>query len=326
MRLLIRRRPITFLLILLFLFMVFYLGRITSDAPECSLLSKAAGDTHSTEKLKTHLIILIMSGPNEVNERQTVRETWLNIGSFDKSEIVPLFPIGTKDISENERKRLEVEAVEYKDLVFIDKLADSFDNLSKKTAFGIEIAVRDYNFSYLLKTDTDSFVRVGYLLKALQDIDNPLLYWGFLDGRAKPFRRGKYKESGYVLCDRYLPYQLGGGYVLSYKLCSFIASNVDLLRFYRSEDASVGFWIAGLKVKYVHDPRFDTEFISRGCNNRYLVTHKHSKQQLIKFANNIRETGRLCESEFQLRPSYVYDFSVPPSQCCSRVNNGSNIP
>lgn len=113
---------------------------------------------------------------------------------------------------------------------------------------------------------------------------------------------------------------------MSHALTSFIAENVNLLRYYRSEDVSVGFWLAGLNVKYVHDPRFDTEFISRGCNNRYLVTHKHSRDQMLKYAESIRQTGRLCgDVEFQARPSYVYDFSVPPSQCCSRVN-GSNIP
>lgn len=103
----------------------------------------------------THLFSNNSTLLDEINERQTVRETWLNIGSFDTSEIIHRFPIGTKNISENERKRLEVEAAEYKDLVFIDKLIDSFDNLAKKTAYGIEAAVRDYDFNYLLKTDTD---------------------------------------------------------------------------------------------------------------------------------------------------------------------------
>lgn len=104
---------------------------------------------------------------DDVNERQTVRETWLNIGSFDESEKIHRFVIGTKNISENERKRLKIESEEYKDLLFIDKLIDSFDNLSKKTAYAIESVVRDYEFKYLLKTDTDSFVRIGYLLKVL---------------------------------------------------------------------------------------------------------------------------------------------------------------
>ena len=52
----------------------------------------------------------------------------------------------------------------------------------------------------------------------------------------------------YLVCDRYLPYQLGGGYVLSYALSAFVASNVDILRYYRSEDVSVGVWFAGVQV------------------------------------------------------------------------------
>lgn len=58
---------------------------------------------------------------------------------------------------------------------------------------------------------------------------------------------------------------------------------------------------------------------------RYLITHKHTRDQLIKFSKNIKETGQLCgeNGEFQSRTSYVYDFSVPPSQCCARVNKSS---
>jgi galactosylxylosylprotein 3-beta-galactosyltransferase len=120
--------------------------------------------------------------------------------------------------------------------------------------------------------DGDSFVRLGSLLKSLKDIEHPRLYWGFLDGRAKPFRKGKWKETGgWILCDRYLPYQvgdgsilklspfkafipveshfqLGGGYVLAHSLAKFIAQNVELFKFYQNEDVSVGAWLAGLDV------------------------------------------------------------------------------
>lgn len=49
---------------------------------------------------------------------------------------------------------------------------------------------------------------------------------------------------------------------------------------FRNEDVSVGAWLAGLSVRYVHDPRFDTEFRSRGCNNQYIVTHKQTPESL----------------------------------------------
>jgi len=166
---------------------------------------------------------------------------------------------------------------------------------------------------------------LGALVKALKDIARPRLYWGFLDGRAKPFRKGKWKEKDWILCDRYLPYQLGGGYVLGRDLVEFLARNGHLLKMYRSEDVAVGVWLAGLDVSYVHDPRFDTEFRSRGCSNDYLITHKQPPPMLESLYRTLLSTGQLCDREYRVRASYVYDWSKPPSQCCTRAND-SRIP
>jgi hypothetical protein len=70
------------------------------------------------------------------------------------------------------------------------------------------ISVNAFNFKFLLKVDGDSFVRLGALLKSLRDIEHPKLYWGFLDGRARPFAKGKWLEEEWRLCDYYLPYQV----------------------------------------------------------------------------------------------------------------------
>uniref|UniRef100_A0A8R1E417 peptidylprolyl isomerase n=1 Tax=Caenorhabditis japonica TaxID=281687 RepID=A0A8R1E417_CAEJA len=92
----------------------------------------------------------------------------------------------------------------------------------------------------------------------------------------------------------------------------------------RSKEDAINI-LKGLDVKYVHDPRFDTEWTSRGCNNEYLITHKHTMQEMSQMYENLKKSGKLCAKEFQRRPSYVYDFSKEPSQCCSRIN-GSMIP
>lgn len=46
---------------------------------------------------------------------------------------------------------LKREQEQFHDLVFIDKLIESFDNLAKKTAYSIEKGVEMFEFEYVLK-------------------------------------------------------------------------------------------------------------------------------------------------------------------------------
>ena len=65
---------------------------------------------------------------------------------------------------------------------------------------------------------------------------------GFFNGNAPVFKRGPWKETKFLLCDRYLPYAAGGGYILSHDLVAFIASNSRYLQLYDNDDVSVGVW------------------------------------------------------------------------------------
>ncbi|EFO24804.2 galactosyltransferase [Loa loa] len=266
-----------------------------------------------------------MSSPSDAMVRAVIRNTWLKLSLKGKATFRYTFPIGTKNLSSFLKERLKEENNSFNDLIFLEDLTDTYQNLTKKSLLSMQVMHNMYKFEFLLKVDSDSFVRLGAFLKALKDIEDPNLYWGFLDGRARPKRRGQWAERDWIICDRYVPYQLGGGYVLSYKLVDFFVRNKDLLKIFKSEDVSIGAWLAGLSVRYVHDPRFDTEFRSRGCNNQYIITHKQTPESLKKLYASVVSTGRLCEKEYRIRPSYVYDWSVPPSMCCTR-HNGSNIP
>nr|CAJ84707.1 beta-1,3-galactosyltransferase 6 [Caenorhabditis briggsae] len=284
-----------------------------------------ASTAHLSE---TFLFVSVLSSPNETERRQNVRETWFRLSAKGPSVFIAKFVVGTMGLDSEERKILEEENAKFGDLSFLKRHEEAYDKLAKKTLFSFQNAYDNFKFKFFLKTDADSFVRITPLIMNLKTVQHPMLYWGFLDGRAKPFRKGKWKEPEWNLCDRYLPYQLGGGYILSYELVRFLATNAPLFRIYKNEDVSVGAWLAGLDVKYVHDPRFDTEWTSRGCSNEYLITHKHTMQEMTQMYENLKTTGKLCAKEFHFcrrRLSYVYDFSKPPSECCTRVN-GTNIP
>ncbi|ETN73916.1 hypothetical protein RB195_016755 [Necator americanus] len=273
----------------------------------------------------TYLLVMIMSSPNDSAVRTVIRDTWLRLSRKGPSIVEHRFPIGIKGISETVRLLIEEEQRTHRDLVLLENLEESYGKLALKTLRSMEYAYQNFRFQYVLKVDSDSFVRLGAVIKALKDIQHPRLYWGFLDGRAKPIRKGKWRESDWILCDRYLPYQLGGGYVLSYELVRYLALNSRLFKMYKNEDVSVGAWLAGLDIKYVHDPRFDTEWKSRGCNNEYIITHKKSPAEMKKLYDNVLNLRVLCEKEFRVRYSYVYDWTALPSECCQR-RNGTNIP
>ncbi|CAG5017718.1 unnamed protein product [Parnassius apollo] len=108
------------------------------------------------------------------------------------------------------------------------------------------------------------------------------LYWGYFNGHANVYLKGKWQEKTWFLCDKYLPYALGGGYVISRSIVDYIANNSNLLSYYNSEDVSMGVWTAALDINRVHDIRFDTEWKSRGCNKTMLVRHKQSPSDMFE--------------------------------------------
>lgn len=149
-----------------------------------------------------------MSSPAELDLRETIRNTWLKLSAKGPTHFRWIFPIGIAKLDESTLTGLRMEQTQFGDLAFLSNITESYDNLARKTAQAIDYSIKNFDFKFLLKVDSDSFVRVGAILKSLRDIAHPRLYWGFLDGRAKPFRTGKWREVDWMLCDRYLPYQV----------------------------------------------------------------------------------------------------------------------
>ncbi|XP_020708535.2 beta-1,3-galactosyltransferase 6 isoform X1 [Athalia rosae] len=266
------------------------------------------------------LLIIILSRTSDVARREAIRNTWL---SKNHNGVKHLFIIGTSGASAELRKHLTSETKTHQDLLLLSELQDSYDTLTEKVLQSFSRVYRDYKFEYLLKCDDDSLVLVDKLLTELEKWENrgtgKELYWGFFNGKAQVKQSGPWKETDWIFCDYYLPYALGGGYVLSRRLVQFIAENSKILKSYKSEDISVGLWLAPLSnIERKHDVRFDTEYRSRGCSNEYIITHKQGIQSMNTIYQMYKASGALCMKEVRHRNSYQYDWSVPPSKCCNR--------
>ncbi|NXT29781.1 B3GT6 galactosyltransferase, partial [Syrrhaptes paradoxus] len=265
------------------------------------------------------LAVLVTSGPKYSERRSIIRSTWLSgAGRPPHDDIWSRFVIGTSGLSAEELRSLELEQSRHRDLLLLPELRDSYENLTAKVLAAYVWLDQHLDFQFALKADDDTFVRLDVLVEELRAKEPRRLYWGFFSGRGRVKSGGKWKESAWVLCDYYLPYALGGGYVISADLVRYLRLSKDYLNMWQSEDVSLGVWLAPIDVKRVHDPRFDTEYKSRGCNNKYIVTHKQSIEDMLEKHQTLAKEGKLCKEEVKLRLSYMYDWGVPPSQCCQR--------
>lgn len=268
------------------------------------------------------LAVLVVSGPKYTERRSIIRSTWLGAA---RGDVWSRFVVGTAGLAPEELHALELEQSRHRDLLLLPDLRDSYENLTLKILAMYVWLDQRLDFRFVLKADDDTFVRLDVIAEELRAKDSAgnlrRFYWGFFSGHSRVKSGGRWKESAWLLCDFYLPYALGGGYILSADLVRYLSLNRDYLNVWQNEDVSLGAWLAPVELKRVHDPRFDTEYKSRGCNNKYIVTHKQSIEDMLEKHQTLAKEGKLCKEEVKLRMSYVYDWSVPPSQCCQRKDN-----
>lgn len=281
----------------------------------CTVPSENSKEDH------THylLFVLILSSTSGLVRRNVARETWIQGYQKLEQPVIVKFVIGTQNLQKEEVQGLKSEQDNFGDLLILPNLQEDYSNLTRKVLYSFTRIARDYKFSYLLKCDDDSYILLNKVVTELSSRDSAKsFYWGFFDGRAHVKTKGKWAEKKWFLCDRYLPYALGGGYILSQDLVQRIATSADGLEMYNSEDVSVGVWLSPYKAERKHDVRFNTEFVSRGCRNSYIVSHKQSPEDMKSKFKNLQAKGEQCDKEYQTRLSYEYNWSNFPTECCER--------
>ena len=276
---------------------------------------------HGCPNRPLHLVILVLSAPAASLRRTAIRGTWLHHFRSRVVQVTARFMIGLLDLESSMLSSLREEQKMYGDLLLLDKLKDSYLNLSAKVLLGLQwTQQRVDKFDYVIKTDDDSFVRSEEIAKTLEKMNcEERLYWGYFMGHAYPEASGKWAEQKWFNCPHYLPYAMGGGYILSRKVIEILTLFSNRLVLYNSEDVTVGSWLAPYRLVRKHDIRFDVESLSHGCNNRYLITHKERVRSFYVKYSSLIKNGTLCMQEKEIRPAYVYNWTVSPLNCCTRT-------
>lgn len=316
------RRRFSSLLIFGILALISFMVLLTFCNVPCKSESKAMNDRetpsdHSDVFIATNLLIVVLSSPSHYGVRNIIRESWAQ--ALPNGATVR-FVIGRRNLPEETDENVEQEEKVHGDLLLLDDIEESYSSLTKKLLSMFKWVNGHVKYNFLMKVDEDSFVRVENILDELLSKPQERLYWGFFDGRAHVKRTGKWSEKNFILCDRYLPYALGGGYVISKDLVVYVAKHADLLKQLNNEDVSLGTWLGPLDINRIHDVNFNTEYMSRGCYNSYLVTHKQTPEDLQQLQKNLQTLGRLCVKENRVRLSYKYNWDVLPTNCCERTD------
>ena len=278
-------------------------------------------DSNKEVKVTYMLAVMVISSPDGKDRRRAIRETWKKGYEAVDSSVAIKFVIGTLDLPESDMASLQSEHAMYKDLVLLHTLKDDYRNLTRKVLYTLVWVNEQLQFSYLLKCDDDTYVCVNAVLSELRRRrSTESLYWGYFTGRNRPLSKGKWAEHNWFLCDHFLPFAMGGGYVISADLVQRVARNADGLQLYSNEDTSVGVWLSPYKAERKHDTRFNTEGISRGCSNKHIISHKQSPSDMRSKHHLLLTTGLQCRREYSTKYPYQYNWHVPPSECCRKRN------
>lgn len=251
-----------------------------------------------------------------------------------KIKIKHFFVIGNLGLTKSSKMVTIVdEQAKYNDLLLLEDHEEKYIDLTEKLVKAMKkLEIMNINYKYLFKCDDDTYSKLDVMSEALNQYDMKLekmkkegqtmtnlqLYWGYFDGRSPVQRSGKYEEKEYNLCSLYIPYAVGGGYVLSKGLVTYIAKQSDFLSQYRSEDASVGTWLSSMRnIHQRHDVRFDSWYTPRDCKQSHFVLHKRTIKDMEKIFN-----GNPCHAEQRKSKlyEYYYNWKSFPSRCCCYIS------
>ena len=267
-----------------------------------------------------HLFILVLSAPSGSLRRTAIRGTWVHDYRNRVVKVTTKFLVGTYELEEERASALGKEEEMFGDLLLLKGLKDSYWNLSAKVLLGLEWANDNLEFDYLVKVDDDSYVRVEGISNVLRELHcDKHLYWGYFMGQAFPEPTGKWAELKWFHCPHYLPYAMGGGYVISQRTVRMLVQFSDRLILYNNEDVTVASWLAPYRLNRKHDIRFNVESLSHGCNNGYLISHKEKVRSFYVKYSSLIKNGTLCEQEKEIHPAYIYNWTGSPLDCCKRV-------
>ena len=250
----------------------------------------------ASKPYSAHLVVCVLSTPKNWRARNTIRKTWANV-KINNTKV--LFVIGLGNIENKTRNSLRKENYIHKDLVFLRYFKESYSKLTQKIIETVKLVNHNFMFDYFMKVDDDSFLRLELILKYLSQKPKHRVYWGYFTNGTPIFKTGKWAEPKRYICERYVSYAQGRGYVLSRDLVQYIAENSNKLTKFKNEDVSVGTWLVPLEIHRIHDGKFKYYGYwkagpARNCTDNVILLHPVPIRDMEILSKRLQENGTLC--------------------------------
>ncbi|XP_008825141.1 beta-1,3-galactosyltransferase 5 [Nannospalax galili] len=198
------------------------------------------------------LVLLVTSSHKQMAARTAIRKTWGRDRTVRGQQVRTLFLLGASD-STDEMAATAQESQEHRDIIQKD-FKDVYYNLTLKTMMGMEWV---HHFcpqaTFVMKTDSDMFVNVGYLTELLLRKNKTTRFFtGYLKLNDFPIRSkfNKWFVSKFEYpWDKYPPFCSGTGYVFSSDVARQVYNVSESVPFLKLEDVFVGLCLAKLKIR-----------------------------------------------------------------------------
>ncbi|XP_043927381.1 beta-1,3-galactosyltransferase 5-like isoform X2 [Protopterus annectens] len=315
-----QRKTLNFLILLVLLFLciviLWYTWQVPSYRPLVLYSHQVTKRFQKTDFLLTpetdcmvdppYLVILVSTTHDQLKARAAVRKTWGKIRLIQNKTVVTYFLIGTTE-SHVHQDTLANENAQHGDIIQKNFL-DTYHNLTLKTLMGIEwVSLFCSSSSFVMKTDSDMFINVFYLVDLLLKKDKKTNFFtGFIKLNERPLRDTSSKwyvsEAEYPE-KTYPPFCSGTGYVFSADLAQKIYNASRHVPVVNLEDVYVGLCLSKLNITpeplttknvfFSHRIQFSV------CSFRNIVTtHRFKPSEILLYWRALEESmDAECKSD-----------------------------
>ncbi|KAI8497167.1 hypothetical protein Bbelb_251160 [Branchiostoma belcheri] len=246
------------------------------------------------------LLIIVTSSPQNVKQRQSIRQTWGNETNVPGVAIRTLFAIG-KTNSVVTQQSLEQEDKLHHDIIQ-ENFVDSYHNLTHKTIMCLKYAFKFCpKARYLLKTDDDTFVNVFNLVAYLQELGKNKkgrIVVGEVWREGKPIQEQRRKwavPSQDYPRESYPKYPNGFAYVISNDITYQVYITSQNIKNYFLEDVYIGLCLEKLGIDLIDNEHFYNYFVDIDpCRHQKLIA-SHWVKEPAKMVKLWKSAQQKCE-------------------------------